>query len=366
MKTILSTLVILLASRFAIAGSWEIVPAKNAGPMANGLNSISAASDNDIWAVGQAHNTPTTYNTVIEHWNGRRWSLVKSPNPTQQYNLLHGVAVVASNDVWAVGGGGGNPYQTLIEHWNGKNWQLVPSPNVSASSNVLQAVRPIAANDIWAVGYSVDQNLINHALTEHWDGTSWSIVSTPPIQDAILFGVEVVNSSDVWAVGSFFGNERTLALHWNGTSWTQFATPNPGSDDNVLYSVATIASNDVWAVGLTGSQALALHWNGTLWSVVATPQFFYPYSNAAFAGVVARSSTDVSVAGLYLYGSSVQETLAEHWDGTSWSVLSTPDRPNSDNRLESLALTPTGALWSAGVTGVFGKAEKNLILQKTP
>ncbi|HEY1768895.1 MAG TPA: hypothetical protein VGG02_01400 [Chthoniobacterales bacterium] len=116
MKTILSTLVILLASRFAIAGSWEIVPAKNAGPIANGLNSISAASDNDIWAVGQAHNTPTTYNTVIEHWNGLRWSLVKSPNPTQQYNLLHGVAVIASNDVWAVGGGGGNPYQTLIEH----------------------------------------------------------------------------------------------------------------------------------------------------------------------------------------------------------------------------------------------------------
>ncbi len=51
---------------------------------------------------------PTTamlsaYRTVTEHWNGTRWSLVRSPNATNGYNLLNGVGVVTANDVWAVG-----------------------------------------------------------------------------------------------------------------------------------------------------------------------------------------------------------------------------------------------------------------------
>ena len=184
---------------------------------------------------------------------------------------------------------------------------------------------------------------------------------------AFLFSVDVVASNDVWAVGSFLENDGTLTIHWDGVRWTQIGSPNGGgSDDNVLYGVAAIASNDIWAVGLTGVQSLALHWNGQLWSVVPTPQFSPPNSNAGLIGVVARSSTDVSAVGFYLYASSEQLTLAEHWDGTSWTIQPTPNRNFSNNRLETVTVTPTGTLWSAGVLGIPDKPEQNLVLRKLP
>ena len=43
--------------------------------------------------------------------------------------------------------------------------------------------------------------------------------------------------------------DQTLTEHWNGTAWSVVASPNLGTSDNVLYGVAAVAANDVWAVG---------------------------------------------------------------------------------------------------------------------
>jgi hypothetical protein len=42
---------------------------------------------------------------------------------------------------------------TLTEQWNGTNWSVISSPNVGKSSNVLNALGVVSATDIWAVGY---------------------------------------------------------------------------------------------------------------------------------------------------------------------------------------------------------------------
>ena len=60
----------------------------------------------------------------------------------------------------------------------------------------------ISATDVWAVG---EQNL-NQTVTEHWNGTAWSVVPSPSVtaggvQD-FLSSVSAIGSSDVWAVGS--------------------------------------------------------------------------------------------------------------------------------------------------------------------
>src|ERR1043165_7899800 len=52
-------------------------------------------------------------------------------------------------------------------------WSVVSSPNPDIV-NVLNDVEVVTANDVWAVGFSQNQTLI-----EHWDGTSWSGVSSP-------------------------------------------------------------------------------------------------------------------------------------------------------------------------------------------
>src|SRR6266536_5460708 len=193
----------LLAGHSARAADWQIVASPNGGTQANSLSSVAAAADNDVWAVGWAFNQSLfAYRTLTEHWNGTRWSLMRSPNATNGYNLLNGVAVVAANDVWTVRqAANGSTYSTLVEHWNGVAWSIIPSPNVAGSGNVLEAISVVSANDIWAVGYSSDSNFNNHPLTIHWDGATWSIVPSPSVNDDILFGVDAVASNDVWAVG---------------------------------------------------------------------------------------------------------------------------------------------------------------------
>src|SRR5215469_4716172 len=142
--------------------------------------------------------------------------------------------------------------------------------------NVLQGVAAISATDTWAVGYYQSSSSLNDmTLIEHWDGTQWSIVPSPnPEQDFLLtlYGVTAISASDIWAVGYFdaaFGYSlQTITLHWDGSQWSIISSPHIGTGDNVLQSVSAVSANDVWTVGAyrTGSfenQTLIGHWDGT-------------------------------------------------------------------------------------------------------
>lgn len=365
----------LFVSHSVLAAGWQVVASPNSGTQANSLSSVAAAADNDAWTVGWAWNTQlSAYRTVIEHWNGTSWFLVASPNATNGYNLLNGVAVVVANDVWTVGqAANGSTYSTLVERWNGTAWSIVPSPNVAGNSNVLEAISVVSANDIWAVGYSSDANFNNHPLTLHWNGTAWTIILSPTVDHDILFAVDAIASNDVWAVGisrpGGYGEERTLTLHWDGSVWNVVSSPNDGTNDNGVFGVAAVASNDVWAVGNAGSlKTLAIHWDGSSWSIVPTPAFNSNTNNEVLVGIVALSSTNIWTTGQFLLPlqGSAQQTLTENWNGSNWSIVRSPNAKNSNNRLSGITATPNGTLWSVGTTGVFAKPERTLILRKSP
>ena len=59
--------------------------------------------------------------TVIEHWNGRAWTLVPSP----AFGVLTGVAAASPSSAWAVGSWSAGP-TAIIEHWNGTAWTWPP------------------------------------------------------------------------------------------------------------------------------------------------------------------------------------------------------------------------------------------------
>ena len=288
----------LFVSRPVSAADWEVVASPSVGTGANSLIGVASAADNDVWAVGWAYNSRLgAYRTLIEHWNGTKWLVVKSRNATNGYNFLNGIAVVAANDVWTVGqAANGNTYKTLVEHWDGTAWSIVSSPNVAGNSSILEAISVVSANDIWAVGYSSDSSFNNHPLTIHWNGTTWSIVSSPSVNDDILFGVDAVASNDVWAVGRSQSEARTLTLHWNGSVWSVVPSPNDSTEDNILFGVAAVASNDVWAVGNAGSlKTLAIHWDGASWSVIPTAPLDPNDTNPVLVGIVALSSDNIGL-----------------------------------------------------------------------
>jgi len=256
------------------ANKWSVVSSPNPSTEAqlNGVASIPGT--HQFWAVGEYFST--YWHTLIIKWNGSKWVLVSSPNVGQDFNFLDGVAAISANDVWAVGNSyDGTTTSTLTEHWNGKKWSIVPSANTGSFSNLV-AVAAVSSTDVWAVGETT-----SGTLTEHWNGASWSVVSSPtPGTGGTLTAITRVPSThQLWAVGYYFptsGGQSTLTEYWNGTSWSVISSPNPGTGFNVLQGVTATAANDVWAVGDYSPGevpiiALVEHWNGTSWSVVSVP-----------------------------------------------------------------------------------------------
>ncbi|MHB8599900.1 MAG: hypothetical protein ACYDER_24215 [Ktedonobacteraceae bacterium] len=287
--TILCTLVLVwvmtfptpgVAAVFAqtTCGGWRVISSPSPGSGANDLYSVSAASSNDIWAVGDYSPPGNGIQTLIEHWNGTQWSVIPSPNAGEG-NYLYSVSARSSSDAWAVGI---HDAYTLIEQWNGTRWSIIPSPNPDQTDDYLYSVSAVSSSDVWAVGDSSPSNGGTYTLIEHWDGTRWSVIpSRNPSPDVnYLYSVSAVSSSDVWAVGyGAFANgsgSYNLIEHWNGSQWHRVTSPSPGAFANILYGVAALSSRNAWTVGEylpTPSTAYTLteHWNGRQWKVVSSP-----------------------------------------------------------------------------------------------
>jgi len=249
-----------------------------------------------------------------------------------------------------VGGTGLYPYTTLVEHWDGTAWSIVTD---AATTGVLYGVAALAPDDVWAVG---SQNYPGPGLIEHWDGTSWTVANLS--FDALVRGIAALGPDDIWAVGyrtnpSCPDGDFTLTMHYDGTSWIKVPSPSPlrihPEDQNWLASVTAVASDDVWAVGLTRDldwgiqdRTLAEHWDGTRWTIVRTPN---PpqYEKNDLWGVAGVSSTDVWAVGSRGLDPTTDPPLAEHWDGNRWNVVTAP----SQGQLLGVAVEPGGTGLSA-------------------
>jgi hypothetical protein len=108
----------------------------------NTLESVAAVSRSDAWAVG----------SLIEHWNGRSWGVVRGAlTPCAVY--LNGVAARSASSAWAVGYcGRTRSHRPIIEHWNGHQWSVQPSPGAAASAvSQLNSVTVTSQSSAWAV-----------------------------------------------------------------------------------------------------------------------------------------------------------------------------------------------------------------------
>ena len=129
----------------------------------------------------------------------------------------------------------------------------------------------IGPDDAWAVGSNL-VDLVPRSLAVHWDGTTWTEVTTPrPPAARELYDVTAISSRDVWAIGSAYENgvDRPIALHWNGFGWRTIAMPRQLGVHPTLWSISGHRHGRVWAVGSTGipQQTLILRWDGIAWSV---------------------------------------------------------------------------------------------------
>jgi hypothetical protein len=249
------------------------------------------------------------------HWNGRRWASV---SPARQNGFLTGVSAVSASDIWAVGefqpAGGG--FQTLIENFNGHKWSVVPSPN-TGTLDELTAVTSVSANDVWAAGFAEPNAFASpQTLTLHWDGANWTIVPSPDPAgvgvDNELSGATAVSATDVWAVGETGSGAQTLIEQWNGTSWNAISSPSAGR----LTGVAAVSAGNIWAAGsvtdVNGITTTVIEqWNGTSWSVVPTPNPSLNENTLAAASADPVSGQAWAVGEFFNNTTSTRQTLTE-------------------------------------------------------
>lgn len=161
---------------------------------------------------------------------------------------------------------------------------------------------------------------------------SWDPVAHPSTSGKTqrFFGVDAAGVDDVWLVGDSFGvvggalEFRTLAQHWDGASWSRVPTPDvetaPAKD--ILFDVSAAAPSDVWAVGLSAtavgnaaSKPLAEHWNGSQWSIVALPP---TPANSSLSAVAARGQTVWALGDQYNPQSGYYKPLILLRQGGGW------------------------------------------------
>lgn len=118
--------------------------------------------------------------------------------------------------------------------------------------------------------------------------------------------------------------------------------PEPGGA--TLSSVAAVSTRDIWAVGHSGAGTLTQHWDGTRWQIVASPNAPGDWTHdSMLAGVAAVSARDVWAVGRSAFG-----PLAEHWDGTRWQVMPTARGESAGGGLTSIAVLAANDIWAVG------------------
>jgi hypothetical protein len=225
--------------------AWQIVARPAAEPAGSRLTAIAKVGANDLWAVGETQSPDTLgHAPLAEHWNGSAWTVVPIPDLGQGARLF-GVGGASAGDVWAVG----DLFETesaLVLHWNGTTWSRVPLTTATPiGESRLRAVTAVSGNDVWAVG---QQRSGTRTLAAHWDGTAFTVANSPNVPSrthSFFTAVTALASNDVWAVGSSLMNAAfsgALTEHWDGTAWT--IVPNPGGSLD-----PTVTETDLLGVG---------------------------------------------------------------------------------------------------------------------
>ncbi len=316
--------------------SWAIQTTPSpAGALDTYLYGVSCASASACTAVGD-YDTSIAYETLAERWNGTSWQAQSTPNPSgAEVSYLSGVSCASDSACIAVGN-----YATvsgefaLAERWNGISWGLQSTPNpAGAIDSRLRGVSCTSASACTAVGFTENKAGTEVTLAERWNGSSWTIQSSPnpkASKGSALTGVSCASVGACTAVGYYLSSTAgmsALAERWNGSSWQVQGPPTPaGGEDGNLAGVSCASANACTAVGnyatVSGEFALAERWNGTSWQLQSTPS---PAGakDAELNGVSCVSASACTAVGDYV-NSVTRRKLAERWNGTSWTIYGTP------------------------------------------
>jgi hypothetical protein len=304
-----------------------------AGDYEDRLVAIAGSASDDIWAVGDRFPNQKQTFPLLEHWDGRRWAYSAGASLGGRQAYLTSVAAFGTDDVWAVGyfaAVGSARSAPLIEHWNGRSWSLRPTHALTrlkgALPQTLASVVALAADDVWMLGRRLIGGAISVDVYLHWNGASWKAFSGPNISprlgSAAMQAISADNRGRLWAVGGWVGIGEAgvprggIAERWTGRLWE---VNRHAAWKEPLTMAAPVTPNDAWAIaggsfttaGTYGiSPVQVLHRNGSSWKVELSLG-----GSVDPTGIAAASADDAYVIGQH---ATTQQLFIDHWDGTRW------------------------------------------------
>lgn len=203
--------------------AWQIVDAPEFDTWTE-LYAVSGTGPDDVWAVGNTEvfvADAWVERALIEHWDGEAWSVYTLPAGTKHRfdaSNLEDVVAISPSDVWAVGEvTTARRTRNLSLHFDGEAWTRVPVANPSDDAQMLAGVAALAGGRVFAVGtYRDEQAGRFRTLVERWDGERWRVVRSDNRRTGgELFEVAATPGFQ-FAVGQAWSNRlhdyRTLGL----------------------------------------------------------------------------------------------------------------------------------------------------------
>lgn len=317
---------------------------------------ISMLSPSEGWVVGLK--LPGPPNRVEElHYQGGRWTRVHLPSDVG--GGYTGVAAVAPNDVWAVGGGS-------IVHYDGVAWRVVVSDqSYSPHGLVLEAIAMVSAQEGWAVGLGG----LLHYTHGHWVDAHDLLPPRPAdlyptLPYPGMRAIDMLTPTNGWAVG-----DGGAIWHYDGARWQRVASPPLGVDaeDVALFSVRMVSPREGWAVGGAISKefhnaAIIEHYTGGHWTIFSRPDA--PMDGNGGGHPSLRTVTMVSALEGWAAGQQVHRTyqvnseaplynfivrsLLLHYASGRWSEVVVPDL----GTINAITLVAPGEGWAAADGGL--------------
>jgi hypothetical protein len=132
-------------------------------------------------------------------------------------------------------------------------------------------------------------------------------------------------------------------------SWAGAQPPSPGTRASSLAAVAVLSGCNAWAAGFqqdTSSprQTLIEHWNGSSWTPVPTPD---PGSGDNFlTSIRASSPASIWAVGGFVDDTGIVQPLVLHYDGSAWTRQNTPVLAGS--QLNGVRAVAANNVWAVG------------------
>ena len=241
-------------------------------------------------------------------------------------------------------------YAPLMQYSQG-NWHLFDIPaldrDLKVGSLMPMSVQMFGPNAGWLFAVNNSQSPTGVILVRYTNGV-WTQIASPPLPSTTtVFSFSAVSATDVWVVGTDYGNPgtpTTVFAHYVNGTWGLWPQTFPGGTQQFTM----LSPSNGWAFDSDTGRLVLLHYDGTAWEPVSTPAAWAREGVLLTSAVFPISSTVTWFAAVTSTSYSGNEShieMLEAYSNGQWQQVVWPD---SHVKPVAIRVGSGSELWAIG------------------